>query len=52
MIFGFDHREVFNDAQNFSDGSEGDDFLARGSQDRNRRPSLGSFSISQDLGAF
>jgi len=30
MIYGFDQRDVFNDAQNFSDGSEGDDFLARG----------------------
>jgi len=53
MIFGFDHQEIFNDAQAISDGSEGDDFIARGNlASRNRRPSLGRLSLSQEFGAF
>jgi hypothetical protein len=51
MIFGIDQLQKIESpaARNHSDGSEGDDFLARGSVDRSRNASLGSRNIVQEL---
>ena len=51
MIFGIDQLQRIESpaARNHSDGSEGDDFLARGSVDRSRNASLGSRSIVKEL---
>jgi hypothetical protein len=50
MIFGVDQLQRVDPpaAGNSSDGSEGDDFLARANVDRSRNASLGSNSIVQE----